>query len=452
MRGASRAFLLLFLFLLYSRVQDLALTWLHIPLIASVLALIGLILSGGLRGMLDSPIARALFGFSLWLIIAIPFSVWKGGSFDIVANTWLKSLSVFVLIAGCVAASRHVVTLFYTIAFALLVAAGLALQSNHRLEGRLVWQAGSYGNPNDLAFAMIVCGLLWLFIIRNPRAPLILRGGGWGVIGICMYVILETGSRAGFLTVAVVSAIIFWRLSVQGKVRMAVVGGVLVAIAAATSSDVYLRRIRTLTEQEPARVTASEDGVEAQAVGSTNQRMMLLADSIALTMKNPLFGVGPGTFSVGQQQAANERGVRAAWRGTHNTYTQVSSEAGIPALLLFLAVIYYSIRDLRRTSRVNAATPHSSRAETAAALQTLELLWWAHVVVFPFYHLAYSTVIPTLAGLSAAMTQTRGRELRVLREQRARAEKAAPPHDSRHGSIPSDDVSHAKPAEQLSTR
>ena len=212
---------------------------------------------------------------------------------------------------------------------------------------------------------------------------------------------------------------------------MALAGGVIGLAAFSTASDMFLTRLNTLFAGDMADVQQSAGSLENQAIGSTNQRMLLLQDSIALTLKNPIFGVGPGTFEVGQQQAANSRGVRAAWRGTHNTYTQVSSEGGIPALVFFIAVIYYSIRDLRRVARLNASVADRNRGEASVALRTLEYLWWAHVVLFPFYHIGYSVAIPTLAGLTAALTQARAREIQVVQRKAERAAEPAPAEEAR---------------------
>ncbi len=54
---------------------------------------------------------------------------------------------------------------------------------------------------------------------------------------------------------------------------------------------------------------------------------------------HPLFGVGPDQFAAAVSQEAAGDGQQVPWLGTHNTYTQVSSECGIPALIFYVAVI-----------------------------------------------------------------------------------------------------------------
>ena len=40
-------------------------------------------------------------------------------------------------------------------------------------------------------------------------------------------------------------------------------------------------------------------------------------------------------------------GTRGQWLGTHNTYTQISSECGLPGLLFFVASLWFSLKELR---------------------------------------------------------------------------------------------------------
>ena len=61
----------------------------------------------------------------------------------------------------------------------------------------------------------------------------------------------------------------------------------------------------------------------AAAYASTQDRQQLLWRSIEVTKEHPLFGVGPGNFA---QLSGN-------WHVAHNSFTQMSSEGGIPALI-----------------------------------------------------------------------------------------------------------------------
>ncbi len=63
----------------------------------------------------------------------------------------------------------------------------------------------------------------------------------------------------------------------------------------------------------------------------------------------PLTGVGPSQFANIEGETSREDGRQGAWQVTpHNAYTQVSSEMGIPGLLIFLAAIIATYRTFKR--------------------------------------------------------------------------------------------------------
>ena len=124
--------------------------------------------------------------------------------------------------------------------------------------------------------------------------------------------------------------------------------------------------------------------------GSIDARRELLNQSIELTLKHPLFGVGPGNF-----QAITE-----TWHVTHNTYTEFSSEAGIPALAIFLTIIGLAFRNLRRVRKApDYKTNSQLRLFTGALWAGLS----AYLVgaafsstayaLFPYFMVAYTSAL-----------------------------------------------------------
>ena len=96
--------------------------------------------------------------------------------------------------------------------------------------------------------------------------------------------------------------------------------------------------------------TIFESGEEEQPTvdnptGSTEGRLAVLRRSLIVTMTRPVTGVGMGQFPDYEDFLARQEGRRkGSWVGTHNTYTQISSETGIPGLLLFVAVLFVAYR------------------------------------------------------------------------------------------------------------
>jgi len=63
---------------------------------------------------------------------------------------------------------------------------------------------------------------------------------------------------------------------------------------------------------------------------------MLFLRSIQLTFEHPILGVGPGEFMDAEAEEAAVAGKKAMWHFTHNSYTELSSETGLPGLGLSL--------------------------------------------------------------------------------------------------------------------
>src|SRR5437773_6778993 len=82
MEGLGLVLVLTFLFLSYSRATDFLLPGLRLTLLVSLVGLLVTILSGGLQRAFASPVGLWLLAFSVWLVIDVPFSVWKGGSVE----------------------------------------------------------------------------------------------------------------------------------------------------------------------------------------------------------------------------------------------------------------------------------------------------------------------------------------------------------------------------------
>ena len=72
---------------------------------------------------------------------------------------------------------------------------------------------------------------------------------------------------------------------------------------------------------------------------------MLLIQSIRMTFEHPVFGVGPGVFSYAGWDERNKSGTSAGIaQVTHNTYTQISSETGIPGFILFAITLFLAVK------------------------------------------------------------------------------------------------------------
>jgi O-antigen ligase len=137
-----------------------------------------------------------------------------------------------------------------------------------------------------------------------------------------------------------------------------------------------------------------------EAVESSEARGYLLKQSIVYTIENPFFGVGPGQFSTYEGKSRVSEGFKGYWHETHNSYTQISSECGIPALVFYLMITISNFRLLAKIQRKAAQIRHQ---EIAIAAFCLTIALVAYSVVILFVNFAYRFYMPAISGLLLAI-------------------------------------------------
>ena len=400
--GAGAIGLFILLFITFGRVTDFVLSYLHFPLIISLYCLVFALIGRNLFAAFKSPVGLALAGFSVCLLIDIPFSVWRGDSFDLVTDTWAKSFSLFVITVALLSSVRNSTLAVKVLAWSFLATSILGFIYGRSQDGRFGLSQGLYMGSNDLATAMAQGCIFWLFMARNPASSLPRRILSVIPLVPLLVILLNTASRAGLIVIVILAVMTFFQSSAGGKAAIA--GFVILGI---TAGAVFLpatarQRFATIFG---ASSTDDTGIVSASALDSSAQRSFLLKRSIILTLEHPIFGVGPGEFSVAENGLAQEEGKRGQWLGTHNTYTQISSECGIPALLFFLASLYFCWQELKTAEKIHRSVSHPNSAENLAITYTLRLTLISYAVFFCFEHIGYSLFYPVVAGIIIAFSR-----------------------------------------------
>jgi len=253
-----------------------------------------------------------------------------------------------------------------------------------------------YANSNDLALALLLGIASFLFLLAHPKVGPRLAGTA-GVLLAALYA-FQTGSRGSVIAAASMFGVVLW-LS-RGKWKAVALGlGALGALFAATIAGAQSSTVHRLSllVNDP----ASETTADISSVASQQQREQLFKTSLRLTLMHPLFGVGPDQFATAVEQDAGRSGQHTAWLGTHNTYTQISSECGIPALLFYVAVIVLCLRSNYRMCLRTRDRP--AQRELAALSRCLMAGTCVYAVSAFFFHMAYSADLPMLAGFTVAL-------------------------------------------------
>lgn len=362
--------------------------------------------------------------FTAWFLICIPFAIWRGGSFGVLINFWYKTVLMFVLTAGLLSTVPQAKKLFHAIGYAVGLMAMLALAERTYQLGRLTLPNTRFANSNDLAVTLLV-GLTFLgySFRRGGRRERMIALFFSAPVALAL---LKTGSRAALLGVAMLCVFGFLQASKRTKVKMAVAAPlVLIALAVVVPSNLKQRYLTLFKSGESSlaeqgQMTTEEKKEYIAATGSSEARFKLLKDSLIITLQHPIFGVGPGNFMVEQNNLAVARGEFGLWHVTHNTYTQVSSETGIPGLILYVVFLYQTFKVLNSIARSR------QRGEKWADLRALALSLRSALIVLAtvafFDSFAYLPDVPILAGLASALGY-------MAQKQRA-ADRVASAHKS----------------------
>ena len=201
---------------------------------------------------------------------------------------------------------------------------------------------------------------------------------------------------------AFAAACLFILIRAPGRVRIGALAAaaVMFVFALTAVSESVLHRYATLF---------TNDTDDLEAVQSTETRTHLLKASIRFTMEHPIFGVGTGEFSDYEAAVAQNEGKRGTWLVTHNAYTQVSSEVGVPGLLFFLAAIVMTFRTFGRVQRAARSHPQLRPMAMACFCCQLSLVGFCTAIIF--LSLAYTIYLPTMSGIAMAISRSLELEL-----------------------------------------
>jgi hypothetical protein len=407
----------------YSRFFEWQLWYLHVPLVTSSIALLGAAMEGKLLSTLGTKIGMCMGALTVLYAVNVPLSSWKAGSFQTFTQDWLKSLTAFLIAAALVTTVRQCRTSLNSIGFGAGMGAVLVIWKGQIIGGRLMMGRGTFGNSNEIAFDVLL-GLPFLtLIVLDGRSGKLKRLLALCLIGVSFLALLRSGSRAGIIGFAVLCFLLFLRSSFGGKAVMAFVAIVFVMLVLTvfpnSLRDRYLSIILGSDVKEMA-VNNVEARQLDEAVSSSAARRKLMMNAIKVSISHPIFGVGIGQFGTYMTGVEKLEGLHSGWQGTHNTYLQISSEAGTPALIVFLIMMWLSFKGLRhlykRADLIDA--PESRDIANMAFALNASLVAYAVCVFFDY--VAYAPTLPVLAGFTISLVQAGKTSLDAL-EQRNNA-------------------------------
>jgi len=372
---------------------------LYLALITGLPAVVLSLVGGGFKRSIDSRAGKFWLGFLVLFLLSLPFSSWRGQSFQMMSAYVRADFPILFILGGMVLTWKECKMLLW--AMALSGICTLAMEkffSNMDAGGRMSLSGGTIANSNDYAahLLLLIPFMLWVVLAPVGRVykivflPLLFGS---------LFIDLKTGSRgaliglgAGFLLIILKGpGKIRWILGLCGPIA-------LLATFSFLPASVMLR-FSGLVGSGPAITAETADQTES-AAESSSARRYLLTKSLEYTMSHPVFGIGAGTFSAFEGGMSKIEGKHGQWQETHNAYTQISSELGIPAAFCYIAGILSGLFMLNRTM-AKARRDKVPIIVTSAFCCMLSIVMIATAMAF--LSLGYRFYMPALTGMAIAL-------------------------------------------------
>ena len=243
-------------------------------------------------------------------------------------TVFLKVVVIFLVMINVIRTEKRLKGLWILVLLATCILSVNAI-NDYRL-GRLELQGirikGAIGslfdNPNDLALhlvTMLPIAFALSFSSRNRFSKILY----FIVVLLTVGGIVVTFSRGGFLALIATIVVLLWKLVRSSRWLIPPVGAALVVLFLVLAPGGYRSRISTTGDE------------------SSMARFDDLKRSVYVTVRHPLLGVGMDNYIL----FSNVN------KSTHNAYTQVSSEMGVGAAVLYVLFILAPFKGLRNIER-----------------------------------------------------------------------------------------------------
>ncbi|HEX3249074.1 MAG TPA: O-antigen ligase family protein [Pyrinomonadaceae bacterium] len=327
--------------------------------------------------------------FLLTAFLSMPLATSPGEAYTTFTDVLLKAIVIFIVIVNVIRTESRLkllIWLVFAVSLYLSINAisdyshgifreGSAYYNDQRIGGTI---GGLFGNSNDMALhlvTMVPLAVGFAFVTKGLLRKLLFIG----LAVLFVSGIVVTFSRGGFLGLFIAALVLTRKIGRRNKFlsTAALVVAMLALLIFAPGS--YTGRLSTIFNSA------------ADATGSSSQRTEILKRSIWVTLRYPVFGVGIGNFHYKSVQELV----------THNAYTQVSSEMGIPALVIYVMLMVYPLRRLREIeSQTENRADKRKFYYLSIGIQTSII---AYMVSSFFASVAYQWYIYYLVGYAVAL-------------------------------------------------
>jgi hypothetical protein len=379
--------------------------------ITGIFALLAFVSSVGQSSRRFPPEVVYLLLLFVQLCLTVPFALWRGGAFQRVLD-FSKVVAIVPVVVLAVSTLERLRRLIFVQSASVVVIAVVSLLAARLTHGRLEGVLGGiYGNPNDLALAIVLTLPFCLAFMLGARDAF--RKAAWCLaMAVMTYGLFLTASRSGMLAFLAAMVVLLWDFGVKGGRRYLLVVGVVALLAYFAIAGAGLKQ-RFGAAFEDSAQSAGDMSAHDSAV----QRRQLLWHSLVVTAEHPLLGVGPGNFVVASGN----------WHVAHNSFSELSAEGGLPALILFILLFRRAFDNVRKVQLlVHRQTEEMLLvgAFRASLLGFAVGAFFASVEYhfFPYFLVAYTSALYAVVTKQACQAQPAERTDEALPERQSQGE------------------------------
>lgn len=298
-------------------------------------------MSAGEKLITWTPEFNMMLVIGLMAVILAPIAASPGDSIQVLKETYLTLLILFVLMTTLIDTRRRLRSFLLAMmvsAFLYSISAMKTFILNPGTESKRIKGWGTQlENPNDLACVLDLLLPFSVYFLLTSKGKLRLLA--LITIVATFFSVMFTFSRSGFLGLSVAMAIMVWKIGRKYRFRMVVGSVVLAAVLFAGMPGAYRSRLSTIFNPQ------------ADQTNSAQERQELLKVAANLAVRRSAVGLGMGNFHIYSFHEML----------AHNSFLEITAELGLVGLLAYVGLIIYPQRAVRRIER--ESLPGGSRPD-----------------------------------------------------------------------------------------
>ena len=342
--------------------------------------------------------------FCFWTFITTLFNNNSTPSYVwYIFTEFLKVAALFFFLVLIIRKRLHIDTIIWALILSVSSYAGMEAVKfilsggGHKVVGR----AGIMIDRNDLAVAINMCIPFIVYLIQSSKHRLI-RHGLWLLLGLNVIAIIGTGSRGGFIGLAILALAFWWRS--KHKLIWLLLAALVLPVAYQYTPEQWRERQSTI------QTAATEDG-------SFIGRLWAWKISSMIARDDPLTGGGfravtdpilwhsyapytPVFGPIDTPEIPADKAPKAA----HNVYFQVLGDHGVVGFIIFMLLLLSTFLASNQSLKLMRKHKNDWGIQLCSALY-LSLIGYA--VTGANVSLAYFDLAYTLYGLIAVVSLRR---------------------------------------------